>query len=137
MRKIDRTLNRCAFGRNAFIPGKFKLGSPSPGKENDCSGANFLIEQHFPESQNTDAGEDTDSCINNAAFDHVSDELIEMAIQKEFKAANINQCSSLLLGPEDGNIADEIDRSNGRKRRLSQLTNYEEVNEWESSNEFR
>lgn len=135
--KIDRTLNRCAYGRSAFIPEMFKLGSPSPGKENDCSGVNFLIENHFPELA-SDAGEDnTDSCINVDAFANVSDESIEMQIQKELNAANTNQCSSLLLDPEYGNIANEIDRSNSRKRRLSQSTNYEEINEWESTREFR
>lgn len=32
----DISLNRCAFEPNAFLPEKFKLGNPTPGKENDC-----------------------------------------------------------------------------------------------------
>lgn len=126
---------RCIYSRKIQI-GLWRDGSP--GKENDCSGSNFLIELHFPELPIADHGEDdTDSCINVAAFENVPDESIEMEIQREFNAANINQCSFLLLGPDDGNIANEIDRSNTRKRRLSQSTSFEEVNEWESTNEFR
>lgn len=41
----DRTSNRCAFDRNAFTPDKFKLGIPTPGKENDCSGPQFFLEK--------------------------------------------------------------------------------------------
>lgn len=39
--------------------------------------------------------DNTDSCINAAAFQNIADEVIEMAIQNEFEAANKNQCSVL------------------------------------------
>lgn len=45
----DRTLNRCAFDGNAFAPEKFKLGSPTPGNANECSGPNFFFEQILSE----------------------------------------------------------------------------------------
>lgn len=46
--EIDLTLNRCSFDRSTFIPEKFKLGIPTPGTENDCSGPNFFLEPHLP-----------------------------------------------------------------------------------------
>lgn len=70
-----------------------------------------MIEQYFPEATNTD----DDSCINVAAFQDVPDETIEIEIQKESEAAYINQCTSLLLGPEDGNVVDELDDRIGEK----------------------
>lgn len=135
---IDRTLNRCVFGRNAFVPEKFKLGSATPGKENDCSGINFFLEKHFSELGNINFDDDNaDACIVATAYENVSDDAIEAEIAKEIDVASVNQCSALNLGPDDGNIADELDRMNMRKRRLSQLTNYEEDNEWESTKHFQ
>lgn len=58
--KKDRTLNRCSFSGKAFTPEKFKLGSPTPGTENDCKGTHFFIEQILPELTNP---------IQNKAFD--------------------------------------------------------------------
>lgn len=46
---LDRTLNRCAVdGTNGFVPDHFKLGAPTPGAINDCTGQNFIIERHLP-----------------------------------------------------------------------------------------
>lgn len=38
----DRTLNRCALDGIPFCPEKFKLGSPTPGNEDDCTGVQFF-----------------------------------------------------------------------------------------------
>lgn len=130
---IDRTLNRCAFGKDTFIPEKFKLGLATPGKENDCTGINFFIENHFTENINFDA-EDADACVVADAYENISDDTIEKEIIKETEAASINKCSDLNLGSNDGNIADEIDRTNRRKRRLKY---HEDVNEWESTDHFQ
>lgn len=42
-KKTDRTLNRCTFDSTPFVPEKFKIGAPSPGKDNDCTGAQFFF----------------------------------------------------------------------------------------------
>lgn len=154
---IDRTLNRCAFDRSTFIPEKFKLGKPTPGDENDCSGVNFLLEKHLSKLTNTPFNKAFDDdnietidqilessespqCVSSfdaSVFANVPDDAIEEEIQKEIQAASTNQCSYLNLGPEDGNIADELDNLNRRKRKLSETAKYEEVNEWESTSHFQ
>lgn len=154
---IDRSLNRCSFDDTSFIPEKFKLGAPTPGEENDCTGAHFLLEKHLPvltnmqfnkafDDDNTDNIDeisemnDSPQCsasIDASTFENIPDDAIEKEIVKETEAASINQCSALNLGTDSGNLADELDRMNRRKRRLSETTNYEETNEWETTNKFQ
>lgn len=153
----DRTLNRCSFDRSAFVPEKFKLGVPSPGAENDCSGPNFFIEPHLPvlsQSLQTKAFDednieeintmlernDTSQCYSASdpsSYYTIPVDQIESKIREESEISEKAGCSILNLGSDDGNIADEIDRINRRKRRLSESTNYEEIFEWESTDHFQ
>ena len=41
----DISLNRCTPLRDAFQPSGYKLGKPTPNKENDCSGPHFIRAQ--------------------------------------------------------------------------------------------
>lgn len=154
---MDRTLNRCSFDRSKFIPEKFKLGSPTPGADNDCSGVNFFLENHLSQLTNTlknkvfddeniehineiaekNDGSQCFASVDASAYEQVPDDAIENEIVKEIESANANTCSALNLGPNDGNIADQLDRSNRRKRRLSETVNYEEENEWETMSYFQ
>lgn len=154
--KTDRTLNRCSFDKNTFIPHKFKLGIATPGMENDCSGPKFVLENHlsqltdsllnkpFDEENleiNNEILDQTDSPQCTSSFDvstyaHLSDDLIEEYISKETQSAQSNECTALDLGSDVGNIADELDRSNKRKRVLSETGNYEEELEWETTKYF-
>lgn len=43
----DFSLNNCSLENDGFIPEKFKLGRPTPGLENDCSGMNFFLEDRI------------------------------------------------------------------------------------------
>lgn len=43
----DRTLNRFALDGIAFSPDKYKIGTPTPGKENDCNGKQFFFLDQF------------------------------------------------------------------------------------------
>lgn len=45
--KSDISLNRCAIESAGFLPSKFKLGNPTPGKENDCGGPRFILKEHI------------------------------------------------------------------------------------------
>lgn len=40
------TLNRCALEMNSFMPEKFKLGNSTQGKENDCEGPHYILQDH-------------------------------------------------------------------------------------------
>lgn len=45
--KNDISLNRCTIETDGFIPEKFRIGKPTPGFENDCSGVYFVLEDRI------------------------------------------------------------------------------------------
>lgn len=142
----DRTLNRCSLDRSTFIPEKFKLGSPTPGLENDCTGPNFFLEHHLStltdplQSVPLDLDEiDTPQCSSSQVVDmyqSISDTTIEEKVSEESERSQKSGCSALNL-ESDGNIADELDRTQRRKRKLSGTTNYAEELEWETLSHFQ
>lgn len=44
------SLNRCAIETHGFLSEKFKLGNPTPGQPNDCSGPHFVSNDHISNS---------------------------------------------------------------------------------------
>lgn len=153
---IDRTLNRCAFDASSFISEKFKLGKPTSGDENDCSGPNFLLEQHLSNLTNSlqNKAFDSDNIENinytleqngtsqctasadRSTYGSIIVDRIEEAIQQETAMASTSSCSAFNLDRDDGNIADKLDRIQRRKRRLSDTVDYEEEYEWETTKYF-
>lgn len=154
--EIDRTLNRCSLDKSTFVPEKFKLGSPTPGQENDCSGPNFLLETYLAEisdplqskafdDENIDQineileKNDTSQCYAStdaSTYYSIPEQKIEDKINEETGISQDSGCSTLNLGSDDGNVADNLDRINRSKRRLSEDTNYEEEFEWETTSHF-
>lgn len=45
--KNDISLNRCTIETDGFIPEKFRIGKPTPGFENDCSGVYFVLKDRI------------------------------------------------------------------------------------------
>lgn len=154
---LDRTLNRCTIDyMNSFVPNHFKLGSPTPGAANDCTGSHFLIEPHLPELSdplqqrpfdldNLDYNYDSlmqddsaqcTSSVDQSSYASMSDASINTEINEERTLAQSDSCSSLNLGADDGNIAEELDTSNSRKRRLSDTHDYSMELEWETTRKF-
>ena len=39
----DNTINRCTELITSYVPEYFKIASPTPGNENDCTGSNFVV----------------------------------------------------------------------------------------------
>lgn len=81
--------------------------------------------------------DDTSQCTSSfdrSTYASTSDALIEMAIND--KTTKCDSCSVLNLGANDGNIAEELDISNSRKRRLSDSSDYEMELEWETTKKF-
>ena len=76
----DLSLNRCSGGRlDNFLPEVFKLGAPSPGKTNDCSGSSLLqilsrVEDEsdppssFQASPVRDGIDPMDACVPTSSF---------------------------------------------------------------------
>lgn len=129
----------------------------TPGAENDCSGPNFFLEEHlsvladpyqnkaFDEENIEDINalaekDDLAQCtassdVSSYSTIHVA--AIEKVVLQESEIAEKGGCSALNLGSDDGNIADSLDRTNRRKRRLSDSAHYEEVFEWETTSNFQ
>lgn len=42
--EVDLSLNRCSVTSESILPEAFKLGKTTPGMENDCTGAHFIME---------------------------------------------------------------------------------------------
>lgn len=151
----DRTLNRCSFDGIPFSPEKFKLGAPTPGGENDCSGAYFFLDQHLfaSTSSNLNKAFDADNIDDNnsildeinsphctssfdaSVYQNIDDNVIDAIIEEEALTATKSSCSSLNLGADSGNIANEADNLKKRKRRLSETA--EEDEEWETTKYFK
>lgn len=138
----DRTLNRCSFDGIPFSPDKFKLGSPTPGGENDCTGGHFVLEQYLAvatspnsiEAFDADNDMDMDHCtatFDASIYQNIDDDTIEKFIEEESLVASKSSCSALDLGANSGNIANEADYVNRKKRPLSETIEGEEEEESE------
>lgn len=106
----DISLNRCAVESHGFIPEKFKLGNPTPGKHNDCSGPHFLLEDHIPSvvseyCDNCDESEDQCSSTCNVDQPISSDDnnIIEQEIESANQTTTKDVCTSLMLYPDGTN----------------------------------
>lgn len=116
----DISLNRCTIESDGFIPEKFKIGKPTPGLENDCSGAYFIfedrIQQFLPkiitdvdiseshESESLD--NECSSSIASANYDLVTDERIEEILTIANAESSTSQFTVQQLYPDGGNLAE-------------------------------
>lgn len=148
----DRTLNRCAIDARNFLPEHFKLGSATPGENNDCTGAHFYLEQFLLQLPNIPLNvdscnvEETDilitqsdlpqctSTIDASFYNYISDDAIEQLVQQEISSAEESICTDLQLGANTGIVADQIERITTRKRQRSPEMNYDE--EWQTTKYF-
>lgn len=154
--KKDISLNRCSFESIGFLPEKFKIGFPTPGKPNDCSGPYFILEDNIltaiqPVLTHSVCEDDYDdlngascskepdctSSIDQSDYSQISIQGIEDAIHSAELDSTSNACTPLLLYPDGGNVAETIDRENTRKRHISLDADYSENLEWETTKYFR
>lgn len=77
----DISLNRCAIENSGFLPEMFKLGNPTPGEDNDCTGPHFILEDNIPNLTTSPAGVHMSySDDNDYAFDHSCSSLYSFQI---------------------------------------------------------
>lgn len=155
---VDRSLNRCTDSYiKAFVPNHFKLGLPTPGATNDCTGPNFMIESRLTnisdplqqrpfDSENFDANfnslmaDDSAQCtssVDSSTYASTSAAAIEMEIDREMSLVRSDSCSLMNLGANDGNIAENLDISRSKKRKLSDTNDYSTELEWETTANFQ
>lgn len=153
--KKDITLNRCALESFGFIPEKFKIGLPTPGKPNDCSGPHFILEDNLlsaiPPVLTHSFSDDYDdltgascsaqpecfSSIEPSDYNQITEQGIEQALHNANSSAANNICTPLLLYPDGGEVLQTIVNDNNRKRHMSSDADYSEDFEWKTIKYFR
>lgn len=146
------SLNRCTLERYGFLPEKFKLGSLTPGKANDCSGPHFILEDNILEAtplvhssiisefDDLDSASDQPQCtstIDISEYSQLSADSIVHAIDLANKTSQNDACTSMLLYPDGGNILQTVINANNRKRHISSAPDYSDENEWDTEKNFR
>lgn len=154
--QIDYTLNRCAVETDGFLPEKFKLGKPTPGEQNDCTGTHFILEDHLLNVTDTlqNTGYDMDDADLNEIMEfevetaHCSStqttsqylsfqiQNINKEISRKMVGAVSDECTSLDLNPDSAKITNELNIENERKRHISDTTDYSVDFEWETTKYF-
>lgn len=86
--------------------------------------------------QQNDAPQCTSS-LDTSVYHDLPDDEIEEFIEQQSTVASKSSCAALNLGVNAGNIAEDLDKTNRKKRRLSETTNYEAMFEWESTEHFQ
>jgi hypothetical protein len=136
----DTSLNRCSARTDAFSPETFKLGKPTPGSENDCSGVQYIIQQHLQEIINPVVSvEDTENMneckeiLPSNSFNSMEISTIETSIQTEMSANQFSYCDVLSFTIDDIKNDSTIDVAISRKRKMD-----EEITEkeWETTAYF-
>lgn len=145
--KKDISLNRCAVESTGFLPEKFKIGNPTPGKSNDCTGPNFLLEDFIPVnvlSAYVDDYDESASCSNlptcTPSIQPInSDEniMIEQELKEANETSTRDRCTSLMLYPDGSNTALSVEQDNSRKRNIGTEHDYSEDLEWQTTKFFR
>lgn len=150
----DRSINRCTDLIDGFLPEKFKLGKVSPGQDNDCTRAHFVLEDHVDtctkrlqqteyvmdiDESPADDDDDMNFCstaMGENLYQRVDENLIHKTIDSVMQESSTNVCSSASINPEAENLSDELSRANKRKRHADDVVDYSEELEWETEKYF-
>lgn len=151
----DITLNRCALELTGFLPEKFKIGKATPGSDNDCTGAHYILEDHildvippvisrhtYPTEYEGEIidymyePECTSSIERTEYFMAREDEILESIANATTESEN-SVCTPQFLYPDGANTAEIVDRANCRKRQISREVDYSEELEWQTEKYFK
>lgn len=153
---IDYTLNWCALETDGFVAEKFKLGMPTPAKENDCSGAHFILEDHLLEVTNpiqnigyaqeddeiaeqTKLADNTAQCsVSQTSSLYFSSRTsrISEEVSRIMNVVESDQCNVLNLNPDGASTSNQMSSENQRKRKISGETDYSEDFGWSTTKDF-
>ena len=145
----DQSLNYCnEYIKTAFQPEFFKLGNPTPGKQNDCSGRTFFLGNRLDFKKTAQAAAednskrlmniDGESGENMCVPAHSSPALLKSKIYEDYQedvSVEKKECE-MEVDLEDSEIAiveSELKEANERKK---QECPDDAVNEWEKIDSF-
>lgn len=147
---IEYSLNRCGAETNGFLPGKIKLGIPSPGQENDCRGPHFILEDHLENIADSTRvspmnyellGETEDnyqtctSRMDASQYYATRSDKVHSEVQTIVSAVHHDVCTSLQLYPEHANSVLSINVANSRKRAIDDV--YADDYDWDTTKYFK
>lgn len=147
----DRSINRCSTQTLGFIPEDFKLGQPTPGQENDCTGPHFILEDHILDlthsvkdrfdyeryGDDEDAFQSCSASIPPSQYYATLSDKVDREIQTEVTAAGRSHCTPLYLLPDAARMEIDLSVTNERKRRISDDADYSEDYEWSTTKYFK
>lgn len=136
----DMSLNRCSTETKGFLPYSFRLGTPTPSKENDCSGPAFIMEDQLidvvdPSYSFVNPRRSTEAECTSSSLLPISSARLEQAISAALNATHVDQCD--VRNPEGSSHQLVMDVANERKRKFSNNTNYADVFEWDTEEYFK
>uniref|UniRef100_A0A915J9F9 DUF4371 domain-containing protein n=1 Tax=Romanomermis culicivorax TaxID=13658 RepID=A0A915J9F9_ROMCU len=149
--KSDYSLNRCTAETGPMLPAKFKLGQPSPGAQNDCSGKRFIIEINIVKLTNQlthryrtleEEPMEEAQCSSRLPPDEywsIQSGLVHQSIQTEINMAKMNVlCQTADMGGDDltstGNNAQLLERADAA---ISSMKKEKVEREWETKSFFQ
>lgn len=152
--KSDISLNRCSINFEGFVPEQFKLGNPTPGKQNDCTGPHFILENNILNVVSTvneqmSYSDDFDnvneaSCSNQCTTSIQSSDFVLMSSENIARAVSVANdtsrkdiCTNLMLNPNGANTALIIQHENQRKRHINGEHDHSVQLEWQSTSHFQ
>lgn len=136
------------------LPEKYKLGNPSPGAQNDCSGPNFILEDNilqaipsvissgmysddYDDLNGACSTQNCTSSIDAVNYFQTTSQGVEEAVEMANKSSSNNICTPLNLNPDGGNLVQELDQENSRKKIMGVETDYSDEFEWKTTKFFR
>lgn len=140
----DRSLNRCSVETKGFVPNSFKLGIPTPGTENDCTGASFLIEDYIPKVTGNihiveDVAEKSKSDARCTASSHTpfSSSMVQAAISEAMNSTQNDQCALIAATREGPSSQLTLNVGNKRKYRMDPPMDFSDIEEWNTEQYFK
>lgn len=159
LKNNDISLNRCAIENEGFLPEMFKLGNPTPGAENDCTGPHFILEDNISEMEaalnfRTSYMDDSDdtfqscssqpqtqpgciSSIPQSDYSQITSYSIAKSIEQLNDSSTTNDCTSLFLSPDGDRDITIIEQANKRKKSIGEDTDYSDDHEWTTTKYFK
>jgi hypothetical protein len=154
LENADLSLNRCTLKTDAIVPESFKLGSITPGTENDCNGIHFIMEDYamelFPRVPNVASPENEENLDPNAPqtcwsryenelYWNTPTEKIDRYVQTEMNLINQDSCvpNRNLYEADKGDLASSIQSASERVINNQEIPEIIIPNEWENTAHFQ
>ena len=140
--KRDLTLNRCTSFRETFVPYNFRLGKPTPNKENDCSlkhydldGRRYAITPELIRIIPNHPNNPVESCKSQndpVEYQSMITDKIIADITTTIEVAESESCGEQLRSSVNNRINNVFEEAQDRLKDMGETV----INEWETNSQF-